>query len=108
VLLPLSLSGVVNRFLTIIWDDLAMSKNSVLDALAKVQVEVSVVLGGTSMPIRQLLKMGRGAVIDLDARHDAPVMVYGNDELIAKGEVVIVGDKVAVTLTELIDQNSDL
>ena len=85
-----------------------MSKNSVLDALAKVQVEVTVVLGRTSMPIRQLLKMGRGAVIDLDARHDAPVMIYGNDELIAKGEVVIVGDRVAVTLTELFDPNSDL
>lgn len=85
-----------------------MNNKSVLDALSKVKVDISVVLGTTSMPIRQLLKMGRGAVIDLDARHDEPVYIYGNDELIAKGEVVIVGDRIAVTLTELIDQNSDL
>ncbi|MFZ5608426.1 MAG: FliM/FliN family flagellar motor switch protein [Pseudomonadota bacterium] len=85
-----------------------MSKHSVLDALSKVKVEITVVLGRTSMPIRQLLKMGRGAVIDLDAHHDDPVLIYGNEELIAKGEIVIVGDRIGVTLSELIDENSDL
>ncbi len=85
-----------------------MAKTSVINALNKVAVEVSVVLGRTSMPIRHLLKMGRGAVIDLDAHQDEQVWVYGNGELIARGEVVIVGDRIGVTITELIDENSDI
>lgn len=80
----------------------------VLEALNKVKVDINVVIGKSTMPIRQLLKVGRGAVVDLDARHDDPVMVYGNGELIAKGEVVIVGERIGVTITELIDENSDL
>ncbi|GAB4142757.1 MAG: hypothetical protein Tsb0016_11310 [Sphingomonadales bacterium] len=85
-----------------------MAKTSVINALNKVAVEISVVLGRTSMPIRHLLKMGRGAVIDLDAHQDEQVWVYGNGELIARGEVVIVGDRIGVTITELIDENSDI
>ncbi|MEO0411067.1 MAG: FliM/FliN family flagellar motor switch protein [Pseudomonadota bacterium] len=83
-------------------------QSAVLEALNKVKVDINVVIGKSSMPIRQLLKVGRGAVVDLDARHDDPVMVYGNGELIAKGEVVIVGERIGVTITELIDENSDL
>jgi flagellar motor switch protein FliN len=71
-----------------------------MNAVGKVKVEVSVVLGRTLMPIRQLLKMGRGAVIDLDAGHDDPVWIYANGELIARGEIVLVGDRVGVSVTE--------
>ncbi len=70
------------------------------NAINNVKVEISVVLGRTSMPIQQLLKMGRGAVIDLNAGHDTPVLIYANNELIAKGDVVISGDKIAVSVTE--------
>ncbi len=70
------------------------------NAINNVKVEISVVLGRTSMPIQQLLKMGRGAVIDLNAGHDTPVLIYANNELIAKGDVVISGDKSAVSVTE--------
>ncbi|MEM7569985.1 MAG: FliM/FliN family flagellar motor switch protein [Pseudomonadota bacterium] len=83
-------------------------QSGVLEALNKVKVDINVVIGKSTMPIRQLLKVGRGAVVDLDARHDDPVMIYGNGELIAKGEVVIVGERIGVTITELIDENSDL
>jgi flagellar motor switch protein FliN len=68
--------------------------------LEKVKVEISAVLGRTHMPIRLLLKMGRGAVIDLDARHDEPVSIYANNELIARGEIVLVGDRIGVQVTE--------
>lgn len=69
-------------------------------ALDDVSVEISVVLGRSTMPIRQLLKMGRGAVIELDANIDSMVRIYANNRLIAKGDVVISGDRVAVTVTE--------
>lgn len=66
----------------------------------KIEVEVSVVIGRTHMPVRHLLKMGRGAVIDLDAKHQDPVWIYANHELIARGEIVLVGDRIGVTVTE--------
>ncbi len=71
-----------------------------MGVLEKVKIELSVVLGRTHMPIRTLLKMGRGAVIDLDAQHDDPVLIYANNELIARGEIVVIGDKIGVTITE--------
>ena len=69
-------------------------------AIEDVAVELTVVLGQTEMPISQLLKMGRGAVIDLDADHDDPVMIYAHGELIAKGEIILSGDKIAINITE--------
>lgn len=69
-------------------------------AVNDVKVEISVVLGRAVMPIKQLLKMGRGAVIDLDANHDSRVKIYANNELIALGEIMISGDKIAVSITE--------
>lgn len=73
-----------------------------VSAINDVKVEISVVLGTSVMPIRQLLKMGRGAVVDLDATHETRVKIYANNKLIALGDVVISGDRVAVTVTESI------
>lgn len=73
-----------------------------MSAINDVKVEISVVLGSAVMPIRQLLKMGRGAVVDLDANHDTQVKIFANKKLIALGDVVIAGDRVAVTITESI------
>lgn len=72
----------------------------VLRAINDVKIEISVVLGRATMPIRHLLKMGRGAVIDLDATHESQVRIYANNTLIAMGEVMVSGDKVAVAITE--------
>jgi flagellar motor switch protein FliN len=77
---------------------------TVMAVLEKVKVEISAVLGRTQMPIRLLLKMGRGAVIDLDARHDEPVSIYANNELIARGEIVLVGDRIGVQVTERVQR----
>ena len=70
--------------------------------LASVSVELSVVLGSTRMPIHQLLRMGRGAVIELDATEKDDVMVLANNIPVARGTVVIRGDRVAIEITEMI------
>ena len=72
-----------------------------MNAVTKVAVEISVVIGSASMPIRQLLKMGRGAVIDLNATHEDACWIYANGELIARGEVALLGDKLGVSITEM-------
>jgi flagellar motor switch protein FliN/FliY len=56
-----------------------------------------------NLRVNQLLKLGRGAVVELEQRTSDPVEIFANDVLIAKGEVVITsGDKIGVTLTELV------
>ena len=71
-------------------------------ALDNVTVEVSVMLGKAVMPIHQLLKMGRGAVIELDATVHDHALIFANNRLIAKGEVMVVDDHIAVSVTETI------
>ena len=73
-----------------------------MSAVSEVVVEVSVVLGNAVMPISQLLKMGRGAVIDLDTDVDETVAVYANGKLVAHGEIVIVGEHIAISITETV------
>lgn len=74
-----------------------------MSAVEEVFVEISVVLGKATLPINQLLKMGRGAVIELESREDENVWVFANNRLIARGEVVISGDRIAVSITETVD-----
>lgn len=69
-------------------------------AIEDVSVELTVVLGQTMLPIRQLLKMGRGAVIELEGQQDQPVKIYANGEMIAKGEIMVSGENVAVNITQ--------
>ncbi len=83
----------------------AMSDNADglnLDSVYQIPVQISVVLGKTAMPINQLIKLGRGAVIELDRKVGEAVDIFVNDRLIAKGEVVIVEDKIGITMTEII------
>jgi flagellar motor switch protein FliN len=70
-----------------------------------VKVEISVVLGRSVIPMHQLLRMGRGAVIELDSHQDDPVLVLANDKPVARGEIQIQGDKIAVTVVELLGTN---
>ena len=70
--------------------------------LDNVKVEISVVLGRSVIPMHQLLRMGRGAVIELDSHQDDPVTILANDKPVAKGEIQIQGDKIAVSVTELL------
>lgn len=83
-----------------------VKENLNLDTVYEIPIEVSVVLGRAKMPISQLLKLGRGAVIELERKVGEPVDVYVNERLVAKGEVVIVEDRIGITMTEII--KSDL
>jgi flagellar motor switch protein FliN/FliY len=67
-----------------------------------VKVEISVVLGRSVIPMHQLLRMGRGAVIELNSCQDDPVLVLANDRPVAKGEIIIQGDKIGVSITEIL------
>lgn len=73
-----------------------------LEAVSDIPVQISVVLGKTSMQVQQLLKLGRGAVVELDRKVGEPVDIYVNNRLVARGEVVVVEDKIGVTMTEII------
>lgn len=74
-------------------------------AIKGVDVEISVVLGKAIMPIHQLLKMGRGAVIELDTGVDDDAMVLANNKPIAYGEIIIVDDNIGVSITDKIGVN---
>ncbi|MDF2966011.1 MAG: fliN [Rickettsiaceae bacterium] len=78
-----------------------------LEALYDVPVQISVVLGKTTMQLSQLLKLGRGAVIELERAIGEPVDIFVNNKIVAKGEIVIVDNKIGVTLTEVIKQDKD-
>jgi flagellar motor switch protein FliN/FliY len=73
-----------------------------LDSVSDVPVQISVVLGKTTMQVQQLLKLGRGAVVELDRKVGEPVDIFVNSRLVARGEVVVVEDKIGVTMTEII------
>lgn len=76
--------------------------NVTLEAVYDIPVQISVVLGKTAMQVNQLLKLGRGAVIELDRKVGEPIDIYVNNRLIARGEVVVIEDRIGVTMTEII------
>jgi flagellar motor switch protein FliN/FliY len=80
----------------------ANSGSKELDAVYDVPVQVSAVLGRASMQVSQLLKLGRGAVVELDRKVGEAVDIYVNNRLVARGEVVVVEDRLGVTMTEII------
>jgi flagellar motor switch protein FliN len=75
-----------------------------LATLDKVSVDVSVVLGRARMPIHQLLRMGRGAVIELDSGDEDEVEILANDMPVARGLVVVQGNRIAIEVRELIQR----
>lgn len=78
-----------------------------METISKVKIEISVVLGSNQMPIHQLLRMGRGAVIQLDAREEEDVQILANNIPIARGQVVLKNDRIAVSITELLFRSAD-
>jgi len=73
-----------------------------LEAVFDVPVQVSAVLGRSKMDVGELLKLGPGAVLELDRRVGEAIDIYVNNRLVARGEVVLVEDKLGVTMTEII------
>ena len=73
-----------------------------LEAVYDIPVRVSAVLGKATMQVSQLLKLGRGAVIELDRKVGEAIDIYVNDRLVARGEVVVVEDRLGITMTEIV------
>ena len=73
-----------------------------LEAVYEIPVQVAAVLGKASMQVSQLLKLGRGAVVELDRKVGEAIDIYVNNRLVARGEVVLVDDKLGMTMTEII------
>lgn len=76
--------------------------NLSLETVYDIPVQITVVLGRTSMQVNQLLKLGRGAVIELERKVGEPIDIFVNNRLVARGEVVVVEDRIGVTMTEII------
>jgi flagellar motor switch protein FliN/FliY len=73
-----------------------------LEAVFDVPVQVSAVLGRARMDVGQLLKLSPGAVLELDRKVGEAIDIYVNNRLVARGEVVLVEDKLGITMTEII------
>ena len=73
-----------------------------LAAVYDVPVTVQAVLGKSTMEVSELLKLGRGAVVELDRKVGEAIDIYVNDRLVARGEVVLVEERLGITMTEII------
>jgi flagellar motor switch protein FliN/FliY len=78
-----------------------------MPTLDKVSLDIAVVLGSTSMPIHQALRLGRGAIIELDASEDDEVRILASNLPIAKGNVVVNGNRIAVEVTAMLPRAAD-
>jgi flagellar motor switch protein FliN/FliY len=76
--------------------------------LDKVALDIQVVLGTTTMPVHQVLRLGRGAIIELDASEDDEVTILANNFPVAKGIVVVSGNRIAVEVKELTPRLGDM
>ncbi|KRC79066.1 FliM/FliN family flagellar motor switch protein [Sphingomonas sp. Root241] len=73
-----------------------------MSVLDDIMIDLSIVLGSAEVPIRQMLKMSRGAMIPLDCGQDDPSLVYVNGELVAKGRILVDGDQMSLEISELV------
>jgi flagellar motor switch protein FliN/FliY len=71
-----------------------------MNTLDKIEVDITVELGSAVMPIHHLLRMGRGAVIELDTNDKDPLRIYANNTLIARGEVRVDDGHLRIEMTE--------
>ena len=74
----------------------------------KVSVDITVVLGTTYMPIHQVLRLGRGAIIELQSSEDDAVNILANSLPVAKGTVVVNGNRIAVEVANLLPRPLDM
>jgi len=74
----------------------------------KVAIDIAVVLGTTTMPVHQVLRLGRGAIIELDTSEDDAVNVLANNLPVAKGTVVVNGNRIAVEVGQLLQRPPDM
>ncbi len=78
-----------------------------MTTLNNVSLDITVVLGTTSMPVHQVLRLGRGAIIELDSTEDDAVKILANNLPVAEGTVVVNGNRIAVKVDELLARSPD-
>jgi len=84
-------------------DDLDATRTATdLEAVYDIPVNVSAVLGKTHIQVSDLMKLGKGTVVELDRKVGEAIDIYVNNRLVARGEVVMVEDRLGVTMTEII------
>jgi flagellar motor switch protein FliN/FliY len=83
--------------------DCARARGVFVSQVKSVNVEISVVLGRSTLPMQQLLRMGRGAVIPLDAKATDEVWILANNHPVARGEIQINEDKISIAVTRAAD-----
>jgi len=76
-----------------------------MPSLENVSIDIAVVLGTSSMPIHQVLRLGRGAIIELDASEEDEVCILANNLPVAKGTVIVSGNKIAVEVKQLLPRS---
>src|SRR5687767_4608599 len=79
---------------------------AILSTLESLNVDVTVVLGRNHMPVHMLLRMGRGAVVELESTETDMVEILANGHPIARGQIVVTGNRISVEVTELIRKPS--
>ena len=82
---------------------IARGAKQFVSQVQSVNVEISVVLGRSTLPMSQLLRMGRGAVIPLDAKASDEVWILANNHPVARGEIQINDDKISIAVTRAAD-----
>ena len=82
--------------------DSVVARETELEALLDVEVEITAILGTSMMPISQILKLGRGAVVELNRNVGEDIEVHANNRVVANGEVVVVEDRLGVNLTDIV------
>ena len=84
-------------------DVLGMDENvTELDAVLEVSVDITAVLGTAIMPISQILKLGRGAVVELNRGVGEDIEIHANNRLVATGEVIVIEDRLGVNINDIV------
>lgn len=85
---------------------MAENKDDESPAIYEVEVEISAVLGTADMPISQILKLGRGAVVELKRRVGEDIELHANNRLVARGEIIVIEDQLGVTITDTVKKST--
>jgi len=93
--------------LTSLWARVSRAREDEVATLNKVGVDITVVLGTTTMPVHQVLRLGRGAIIELDSTEEDAVSVLANNHRVAEGTVVVNGNRIAVEVSRLLPRAPD-
>ena len=84
---------------------IAIDEEDAIGAVYGISVDVTAVLGEATMPISQILKLGRGAVVELERLVGEEIELHAEDNIIAKGEVVVIEDRLGVSITKIMKRH---